>query len=55
MLISLILDILGQILTTPYGISAMEGSSQDADPGEVKGLGDPPKIIRARLDDGSII
>ena len=33
----------------------MEGSPQDADPEEVKGLGDHPVLIRARLDDGSIL
>jgi hypothetical protein len=46
---------LGLMLATPYGINAMEGPVQDADPEEVKGLGEYPKVIRARLDDGSIL
>ena len=46
---------LGLMLTIPYGISAVEGPAQDADPGEVKGLGERPKVLRARLDDGSIL
>lgn len=46
---------MGLMLTTPYGIVAMEDTPQDADPKEVGGLGDHPKVIRARLDDGSII
>jgi len=41
--------------STPYGISGVETPEQDADPHEVKGLGDHPKVIRARLDDGSIL
>jgi hypothetical protein len=45
----------GLILTVPYGIKGVEGSPQDADPDEVKGLGDHPKVIRALLDDGSIL
>jgi hypothetical protein len=43
------------MLTVPYGIKSMEGSPQDADPEEVKGLGDHPVLIRARLDDDSIL
>ncbi len=46
---------MGLMLTTPYGISAMEGTPLDAEPGEVKGLGKHPHVIRARLDDGSIL
>lgn len=46
---------LGLMLTTPYGISDVEGPAQEADPAEVRGLGDHPKIVRARLDDGSIL
>jgi hypothetical protein len=45
----------GLMLTTPYGISAVEGSPRDAEPGEVKGMGEHPKIVRAQLDDGSIL
>ena len=43
------------ILTVPYGIKAIESLPQDADPEEVKGLGDHPKVARVRLDDDSII
>ncbi len=39
----------------PYGISGLETPEKDADPDEVKGLGDHPKVLRARLDDGSIL
>jgi len=46
---------LGLMLTTPYGISAVDGPAQDADPGAVTGLGEHPKVLRARLDDGSIL
>jgi hypothetical protein len=46
---------IGLMLTTPYGISGMEGKPRQAEPDEVKGLGDHPQIIRARLDDGSIL
>ena len=46
---------MGMMLTTPYGISAMEGRPRQAEPGEIKGLGDKPMVIRARLDDGSIL
>ena len=46
---------LGLMQTIPYGINSVEGPVQDADPEEVKGLGDHPKMIRARLDDGSIL
>jgi len=46
---------LGLMMTTPYGIKAVEGSAQDADLEKEKGLGEHPKVIRARLDDGSII
>jgi hypothetical protein len=45
----------GLMLTIPYGIKGVEGSPQDADPEEVKGLGDHPKVIRALLDDDSIL
>jgi len=45
----------GLMLTIPYGIKDVEGAPQDADPEEVKGLGDHPKVIRALLDDGSIL
>jgi len=45
----------GLMLTIPYGIKDVEGSPQDADLEEVKGLGDHPKLIRALLDDGSIL
>jgi len=43
------------IMTVPYGIKSVEGSPQDADPEEVKGLGDHPVLMRARLDDDSIL
>lgn len=43
------------MLTVPYGIKGVEGSAQDVDPDEVKGLGDHPKVIRALLDDDSIL
>ena len=43
------------ILTVPYGIKGVEGPPQDADPEDVKGLGENPKVLRARLDDDSII
>ena len=46
---------MGLMQSTPYGISGLETSEKDADPDEVKGLGDHPKVIRARLDDGSIL
>ena len=45
----------GLMLTVPYGIKGVEGAPQDADPGELKGLGDHPQLIRALLDDGSIL
>ena len=43
------------IMSTPYGIKNIETMPQDADPEEVKGLGDHPKVARVRLDDDSII
>jgi hypothetical protein len=43
------------ILTIPYGIKNIESMPEDADPEEVKGLGDHPKVARVRLDDDSII
>ncbi len=46
---------IGLMKSTPYGISNTEGYHQIADPDEVKGLGDHPMVIRAQLDDGSII
>ena len=46
---------IGLMQTIPYGVNTMEGPVQDADPEEVKGLGDHPKMIRVRLDDGSIL
>ena len=46
---------LGLMQTIPYGINTMEGPVQDAEPEEIKGLGDHPKVIRARLDDGLIL
>ena len=45
----------GLMLTVPYGIKGVEGSPQDADPDEVKKLGDHPKVIRALTDDGSVL
>lgn len=45
----------GLMLTVPYGIKGIEGYPQDADPEEIKGLGDHPKLIKAVLDDGSIL
>ena len=45
----------GLMLTIPYGIKGVEGSPQDADPDEVKKLGDHPIVIRVLLDDGSIL
>ncbi len=46
---------LGLMLTIPYGIKGVEGSPQEADPDEVKKLGDHPVVIRAVLDDDSIL
>ena len=46
---------MGLMQSTPYGISGLETPEKDADPKEVKGLGDHPKVLRARLDDGSIL
>ena len=46
---------MGLMQSTPYGIHGVETAEQDADPQEVKGLGDHPKVIRARLDDGTIL
>ncbi len=46
---------MGMMQSTPYGISGLETPEKDADPDEVKGLGDHPKVLRARLDDGSIL
>jgi hypothetical protein len=45
----------GLMLTVPYGIKGVDGAPQDADPEEVKGLGDHPVVFRALLDDGSIL
>jgi hypothetical protein len=45
----------GMMLTIPYGIKGVDGSPQDADLEEVKGLGDHPIVIRALLDDNSIL
>ena len=41
--------------TVPYGIKGVEGSLQEANPEEVKGLGDHPILARVRLDDDSFI
>jgi hypothetical protein len=46
---------MGLMQSTPYGIHGVETAEQDADPHEVKGLGDHPKVLRARLDDGIIL
>ena len=46
---------IGLMQSTPYGISGVASPEQDADPEEVKGLGEHPKVLRARLDDGSIL
>jgi len=46
---------IGLMQSTPYGISGVASREQDADPEEVKGLGEHPKVLRARLDDGSIL
>jgi hypothetical protein len=46
---------MGLMQSTPYGIHGVETAEQDADPHEVKGLGDHPKVLRARLDDGTIL
>ena len=46
---------MGLMQSTPYGISGLETPEKDADPKEVKGLGDHPNVLRARLDDGSIL
>jgi hypothetical protein len=43
------------MLTVPYGIKNMEGSPQDAGQGEMKGLREQMVLIRARLDDDSIL
>ena len=43
------------LLTVPYGIKGVEGSLQEANPEEVKGLGDHPILARVRLDDDSFI
>jgi len=46
---------MGLMQSTPYGIHGVETAEQDADPHEVKGLGDHPKVLRARMDDGTIL
>jgi hypothetical protein len=46
---------MGLMQSIPYGISGVESHEQDADPDEVKGLGEHPVVIRVRLDDGSIL
>ena len=46
---------LGLMLTVPYGIKGVDVSPQDADPEKVKGLGDQPVLIRALLDDDTIL
>ena len=46
---------MGLMKTTPYGISGVASPEQDADPKEVKGLGEHPKVLGARLDDDSIL
>ena len=46
---------IGLMQSTPYGIHGVETAEQDADPHEVKGMGDNPKMLRARLDDGTIL
>ena len=46
---------MGLMQSTPYGISGLETPEKDADPDKVKGLGDHPKVLRARLDDRSIL
>ncbi len=46
---------LGLMQTIPYGISGVEGPAQDGNPEVIKGLGEHPKVIQARLDDGSIL
>ena len=46
---------IGMMQSTPYGISGVASREKDADPEEVKGLGDHPKVIRVRLDDSSIL
>ena len=43
------------ILTVPYGIKKVEVYPQDADPEEVKGLGDHPHLAQVRLDDDTIL
>jgi hypothetical protein len=43
------------MLTVPYGIKGVKGSPQNADLNEVKGLGDQPVLIRAVMDDDSIL
>jgi hypothetical protein len=45
----------GLMLTIPYGIKGVEGSPQEANPEDVKKLGDQPVVIRALLDDDSIL
>ena len=46
---------LGLMMTVPYGIKGVAGNPEDADPGEVKKLGEHPQIVSAVLDDGSIL
>jgi hypothetical protein len=46
---------LGLMPTTPVGVMGLEGSPSDADPEQVKRLGESPKLLRIKLDDGSIL
>ena len=46
---------LGQMMSVPYGVSAVEGPIPEEKAGEVKGLGDNPFVTSLRLDDGSVL
>ncbi len=46
---------LGLMPTTPVGVVGLEGSLSDANPEQVKRLGENPKVLRIKLDDGSVL
>ena len=46
---------LGLMPTTPLGVKGIEGTPTGADTEQVKRLGENPKMLRIKLDDGSIL
>lgn len=46
---------IGLMVTTPHGIADIEEIVRDVPPDSVKGLGEKPVLVRARLGDGSIM